>query len=162
MNYNDVLRRLRFALSLTDAVVIDMFARSGHVVTPETLAAFLMKEGQAGFIACPGDWLEGFLDTLIVDRRGPRTAAPAAAADEAEAPPTELTHNEILKKVRIALDLKEDDVVAAIERGDGKVTRPHLRALFRNPGHKNYRACDEELLHAFLNGLTRSMRNKRE
>ncbi len=161
MNYNDVLRRLRFALDLEDAVVIDMFARSGHEIGPDALAALLMKEGHVGFVACSSELLQAFLDTLILDRRGPRSAA-TAPADGEEASPTELTYNEILKKVRIALDLKEDDVLAAITRGDGKVTRPHLRALFRNPSHKNFRACDEELLHAFLNGLTRTMRNKRE
>jgi uncharacterized protein YehS (DUF1456 family) len=178
MNDNDVLRRLRFALDLDDAKVIDMFARAGDPVTPDELTALLMKDGQHGFVPCPSGRLERFLDTLILDRRGPRTspvAAPKVAsavspvegaegADEgveAETPPT-LTTNEILKKLRIALDLKEEDILATIALGDGEVSRPHLRSIFRNAGHKNYRACDDELLHAFLNGLTRKLRNKRE
>ncbi|MES2643655.1 MAG: DUF1456 family protein [Myxococcota bacterium] len=172
MNDNDVLRRLRFALDLDDQKVIDMFARAGDPVTPDELTALLMKDGQHGFVPCPSGRLERFLDTLILDRRGPRTSPVAAAKggaaegaesveEGAEAPPT-LTTNEILKKLRIALDLKEEDILATIALGDGEVSRPHLRSIFRNAGHKNYRVCDDELLHAFLNGLTRKLRNKRE
>ncbi|MDP2306053.1 MAG: DUF1456 family protein [Pseudomonadota bacterium] len=158
MNYNDVLRRLRFLLDLDDALVIEMFARAGDTVTPDELTAFLLKDGQPGFVALPSDRLERFLDTLILDRRGPRTSPDRG--DSSASTPTPLTHNDVLKKLRIALDLKEEDVLAAIEQGDGTVTRPHLRCLFRNAGHKHYRECDDELLHAFLNGLTRKARKR--
>ena len=38
------------------------------------------------------------------------------------------------------------------------VARPELSALFRQPGHKNYRACGDQLLRAFLKGLTLRVR----
>lgn len=171
MNDNDVLRRLRFALDLDDAHVLDMFARAGDPVTADELTALLMKEGHQGFVPSPPGRLARFLDTLIVDRRGPRTSAPVADTTapeaEAEAPVAgtaglSLTRNEILKKIRVALDLKEDDLVELVGLGGDTVTRAHLREIFRKPGHKHYRECEEELLHAFLNGLTRKLRNKRE
>ncbi|MEQ1504410.1 MAG: DUF1456 family protein [Myxococcota bacterium] len=152
MIHNDVLRRLRYALDLDDAQAIRLFALSGVELDPTRLAAILAREGADGFESCTDRELGGFLDGLVLDRRGPRD--PSAPAPR----PTALDNNQILKKLRIALKLEERDMIAILNRGGMSVTPSELGALFRNPGHKHYRACGDQLLRKFLDGLTHRLR----
>lgn len=64
-----------------------------------------------------------------------------------------LTNNDILKKLRVALQLKDEDIVDILRLADFEVTKSELGALFRNPDHPNYRECGDQLLRNFLNGL---------
>jgi len=64
-----------------------------------------------------------------------------------------LTNNDILKKLRVALELKDDDVVKILKLSDFELTKSELNALYRNPTHPNYKECGDQLLRNFLNGL---------
>ena len=64
-----------------------------------------------------------------------------------------LTNNDILKKLRVALELKDDDVVKILKLADFELTKSELNALYRNPTHPNYKECGDQLLRNFLNGL---------
>jgi uncharacterized protein YehS (DUF1456 family) len=64
-----------------------------------------------------------------------------------------LTNNDILKKLRVALELKDDDVVKILKLSDFEITKSELNALYRNPTHPNYKECGDQLLRNFLNGL---------
>ena len=64
-----------------------------------------------------------------------------------------LTNNDILKKIRIALELKDDDIVEILKLSDFEVTKSELGALFRKEDHPNYKECGDQLLRNFLNGL---------
>jgi uncharacterized protein YehS (DUF1456 family) len=64
-----------------------------------------------------------------------------------------LTNNDILKKLRVALELKDDDVIKILSLVDYKITKGEISALYRNPEHENYRECGDQLLRNFLNGL---------
>jgi uncharacterized protein YehS (DUF1456 family) len=65
-----------------------------------------------------------------------------------------LSNNEILKKLRIALELKEDDMLAVFKRAEFTVTKAELGAFFRKEGHRNYRKCPEQVLKKFIKGLS--------
>jgi uncharacterized protein YehS (DUF1456 family) len=69
-----------------------------------------------------------------------------------------MTNNLVLKKLRVAFELKEDDMLAVLHDAGFEVSRPELSALFRAPTHKNYRACGDQLLRNFLKGLTARVR----
>ncbi|MBN1523167.1 MAG: DUF1456 family protein, partial [Spirochaetales bacterium] len=99
--------------------------------------------------ACPNAALEHFLDGLIIARRGRKDTAPGALP--AKDP---LDNNIILKKIRIALELKEDDMLAVFRLGNMEVTKPELSAIFRRKGHKHYKDCGDQMLRNFLKGLT--------
>jgi uncharacterized protein YehS (DUF1456 family) len=64
-----------------------------------------------------------------------------------------VTNNTVLKKLRVAFELKEDDMHAILQSVDFPVSKPELNALFRKAGHSNYRACGDQLLRNFLKGL---------
>jgi uncharacterized protein YehS (DUF1456 family) len=73
-----------------------------------------------------------------------------------------LTNNDILKKLRIALELRNEDIVEICELVDFKITISELTALFRNESHPNYKPCGDQLLRNFLNGLIIYKRGKQE
>ncbi|MGB3946638.1 MAG: DUF1456 family protein [Bacteroidia bacterium] len=64
-----------------------------------------------------------------------------------------LTNNDILKKLRVALQLKDEDVVKILKLSDFEITKSELNALYRNPTHPNYKECGDQLLRNFLDGL---------
>jgi uncharacterized protein YehS (DUF1456 family) len=151
---NDILRRLRYALSLNDQAMAEIFALAGAPLESGELESMLRKEDETGFAECPDRRLGHFLDGLIIYRRGkregPEPAAPRSAA--------RLTNNLVLKKIRIALELKEEDMLAALKAGGMETSKSELGALFRNEGHRNYKACGDQLLRYFLKGLTLRLR----
>lgn len=93
-----------------------------------------------------------FLNGLIIFRRGKDESRPVPAVD------ARLTNNIILKKLRVAFELKDTDMADIFQRADFWVSKPEISALFRNPDHKNYRDCGDQLLRYFLKGLTSRIR----
>ncbi|MCF2442417.1 DUF1456 family protein [Dyadobacter sp. CY345] len=69
-----------------------------------------------------------------------------------------MTNNDILKKLRVALHLRNDEIIQILALVDFKVTASELGALFRKEGHENYKPCGDQLLRNFLNGLIIHMR----
>jgi len=114
--------------------------------TREQVSNWLKKEDDAEYEACNDVQLAVFLNNLIDDRRGKK---------EGVKPPLEkhLTNNNILRKLKIALDLKDDDVLALLELAEFKVSKHELSALFRKKGHKHYRVCKDQILRNFLKGM---------
>src|SRR5512143_2047804 len=72
-----------------------------------------------------------------------------------------MTNNDILKKLRIALELKDTDIIDILKLADFEITKSELSALFRNPDHRNYKECGDQILRNFLNGLIIRNRGKR-
>lgn len=64
-----------------------------------------------------------------------------------------MTNNDILKKLRVALKLTNDDIVEILELVDFKVSKSELGALFRREDHPKYVECGDQILRNFLNGL---------
>lgn len=150
MTHNDVLRRFRYALDIGNATMLEIFRLSNHDMDLATLLDLLKKEGEAGYRECSPELLGLFLDGLITLRRGARQPATGAAPR----PEPELTNNDILKKIRIALELKEDDLIAIMKLADVSISKAELNALFRARGQKNYKKCGDQFLRQFLQGLT--------
>jgi len=73
-----------------------------------------------------------------------------------------MTNNDILKKLRVALQLKDDDIVRILALVDFKVTTTELGAIFRKEDHPNYMECGDQLLRNFLNGLIIHLRGPME
>lgn len=155
MTNNDILRRIRYALELTDSQMAGAFAHGGATVSNKDVIAYMAKESDDDAVYCPDALLSQFLDGLIIGRRGPRKEGSPAAAP----PSDELTNNAVFKKLRIALSMQETEVLAAMAAGGQKLSKGELSALFRNPTHKHYRSCGDQILRNFLNGLTRLRRS---
>ena len=88
-----------------------------------------------------------FLNGLVTYKRGKDDSRPPQ--------PLELpvTNNTVLKKVRVAFELKDDDIIALLQRTGLRVSKTELSAFFRRPDHRNYRECGDQLLRYLLKGL---------
>lgn len=153
MIHNDVLRSLRYMLDISDAKMAEITRINGFDVSDADIASYLKKDEEEGFVRCPDEVIAHFLDGLVVFKRG---------RDESRPPlPVELpvTNNIILKKLRVAFELKEDDLHAILKAADFSVSKPELSALFRKVGNSNYRPCGDQLLRNFLKGLTLRVRD---
>ncbi len=73
-----------------------------------------------------------------------------------------MNNNDILKKLRIALDLKDTDIMEILKLADFEISKTELNAIFRKEGHRNYKVCGDQLLRRFLNGLILKKRGARE
>lgn len=149
---NDVLRSVRYMLDLSDARVVKLIQSAGLDADLDTVRAYLKKDEEEGYLACDDEVLAHFLDGLIYHLRGKDESRPAL--------PIELpvTNNMVLKKLRVAFELKEEDLHEILQSVDFPVSKPELSALFRKFGHNNYRTCGDQLLRNFLKGLTQRVR----
>ena len=64
-----------------------------------------------------------------------------------------MTNNDILKKLRVALKLRDDEVIHILKLVDFNLSKSELSALYRKEDHPNYKECGDQLLRNFLNGL---------
>ncbi len=152
MNNNDILRGLRHALGISNAECLELFSLNPHSVAamaPKQLSAKFLKQDDEGFSALSDAELTAFLDGLIAKRRGLRDGAPPPKIER-------LSRNEILKKIRIALELKEQDMLATLAAGDSRLSKSELSAFFRKPAHKHYRPVGNQIMRAFIRGLNRT------
>jgi uncharacterized protein YehS (DUF1456 family) len=159
---NDVLRRLRYALDITDLKVIEIFKLAGQEIGKAELEAMLKKEDEDGYAECGDEVLDRFLEGLVVSRRGRREggdpARPPAVGGRGPASGARLSNNDILKRLRIALQLKDEDLIGIMSLAGVQLSKPELTALFRKAGHPNFRPCGDQFLRNFLVGLTAKYR----
>jgi hypothetical protein len=73
-----------------------------------------------------------------------------------------MTNNDILKKLRVALMLRDDQIVEILELVDFRITKSELGAFFRAEDHENYMECGDQVLRNFLNGLVIHLRGTKE
>ena len=152
---NDVLRRVRYALELNDQTMIKIFALSDVEISRDELLNLLKKDNQEGYIELDNKRMDAFLKGLITYRRGKLETQPG----QPPKPVVPLTNNGILKKLRIALNFKEDDMLNTLKLADLELSKGELSAFFRQKGHKNYRECGDQVIRNFLQGLTIHFRN---
>jgi uncharacterized protein YehS (DUF1456 family) len=152
MNNNDILRRIRYSLTLTDEQMSNAFSHGGLTADAAQVRAWMGKEEEEDAQTCTDSVLGDFLDGLIIANRGPRKpGSPAPIREEI------LTNNAILKKLRIALTLQEDGMLSTLTAGGQPLSRGELSALFRKPNHKHYRECGDQVLRNFLKGLVETL-----
>ncbi len=151
---NDVLRSIRYMLDLSDGRVIEIIRLSDptFAIEPAELRAMLGKEDDEGFVECSDRVLAHFLDGLVFHRRGRDDTQPARPVEK------RITNNLVLKKLRVAFELKDVDMHQVFAAAGFPLTKPELTALFRQAGHKHYRPCGDQILRNFLKGLTLRLR----
>ena len=146
MTNNDVLRRLRYIFDLSDAKMIAIFALAGLTVKRGHIIAWTLKDDDPAFEVCNDRMLATFLNGLIVEKRGKKDGPQAK-------PEQKLNNNLILMKLKIALQLQSEDIIAILEQAEFSLSASELGAFLRRPGHRNYRECKDQVLRNFLKGL---------
>ncbi|OMP30400.1 DUF1456 family protein [Mangrovimonas sp. DI 80] len=69
-----------------------------------------------------------------------------------------MTNNDIFKKLRVALKLRDEEIVKILELVDFRISKSELGAFFRKEDHPKYMECGDQILRNFLNGLIIHMR----
>jgi uncharacterized protein YehS (DUF1456 family) len=150
MTNNDLLRRLRYALDLNGVTMAEIFSLAGFEIGPAEVLLFLKKDDERGFVACDDTVMGLFLDGLITYKRGPQEQKPGTVQ------PTgmPLNNNLILRKLRIALELSDEEMIGILKQADVNISKSELSAMFRSVGHRNYKQCGDQFLRNFIRGLT--------
>ncbi|MDB5103695.1 MAG: hypothetical protein JWP91_1384 [Fibrobacteres bacterium] len=146
MTNNDILRRVRFIFDFNDSAMMELFGLAGPEVTREQVSAWMKRDDNPDFRELDAAGLAAFLNGLIIKRRG-RKDGPAPE------PETSLNNNVIFRKLKIALDFKDDDILAVMKDAGFPIGKHELSALFRKAEHKNFRKCQDQMLRNFLRGL---------
>ena len=153
MTNNDILRRIRYIFDFDDSKMIAVFGCADHEVSREQISDWLKKEDDPAYQNCSDTQLAIFLNGLINDKRGKKEGVQ-------HEPEKRLTNNMIFKKLKIALNLKAEDVLEILGQVGFPLSKHELSAFFRKPGHKHYRECKDQVLRNFLQGLQLKYREK--
>lgn len=146
MTNNDIMRRLRYLFDYNDQEMIAIFGLAEYEVAKEDIIEWLKKEEDPLFKEISDTELAIFLNGLIIEKRGRRDGP----LPEPEDP---LSNNMIFQKLRIALKLTSEDIIALFASIDKEISKHELSAFFRNPNHRSYRHCMDQYLRNFLNAL---------
>lgn len=147
MTHNDILRSVRYLLDVGDARLGEIIRLGGGTISPDQLVAFLKKEDDPGYLECDHPTMAAFLSGLIIYKRGQDESRPPLPIE------VPVTNNTILKRLRVAFELKDSDIIALIERCGLRVSKAELGAFFRRPDHRNYRDCGDQFLRNLLRGM---------
>ena len=146
MTNNDILRRLRYVFDFNDNAMIKLFAEADCKVSREQISDWLKKDDDENYKACNDVTLATFLNGFINSKRGKREGSQPE-------PEKKLNNNIIFRKLKIALNMKDDDVLEVLKLANFRLSKHELSAFFRKPGHKHYRECKDQVLRNFLQGL---------
>jgi uncharacterized protein YehS (DUF1456 family) len=146
MTNNDILRRLRFTFDFSDSKMIELFEKAGYRATRAEISDWLKKDDDPAHQPLADPELAMFLNGLIEEKRGKKEGAKPIIEFQ-------LNNNTIFRKLKIALSLKDDDILAILELVDMRISSHELSAFFRNPTQKQYRPCQDQILRNFLHGL---------
>ena len=143
---NDILRRIRYTFDFSDSKMIAIFGLASHDVTRAQISDWLKKEDDPAFQGCNDTLLAIFLNGLINDKRGKKEGPQPK-------PEKYLTNNMILRKLKIALNLKDNDLLDILNLAKSPISKHELSAFFRRTNHLHYRECKDQILRNFLKGL---------
>ena len=146
MTNNDVLRRLRYSFDFSDSKMIAIYSLADLQVTRAQISDWLKKDDDPAYQECSDTQLAIFLNGLINDKRGKKEGAQPELEQQ-------LTNNIILRKLKIALDLKAEDILKILELANMRMSKHELSAFFRKREHKHYRECKDQVLRNFLKGV---------
>lgn len=146
MNNNYVFRYLRGVLSEGEADMVKIFASAEAQVSEEAVQAWGANKYASNFKKMTDPHMAAFLNGLINHLRGKKDGAQPA-------PQRSLNNNLVLTKLKIAFDLKAEDLQQVFELAGQPMNKHDLNALFRKPNNKHYRSCKDETLTYFLEGI---------
>lgn len=153
---NDVLRSLRYMLDISENDLVKLANLGGFEVPLMDIQDFLRNEDDPAYLECGDRVLAHILDGLVFHRRGKDESRPPLPIE------LPLTNNLVLKKLRVAFELREEDVLAILEDVGFRMGRAEVSAFFRRTNHQNYRECGDQVLRNFLKGLTLRIRKRNE
>ena len=135
--------------------MITVFAQADLSVTRSQVSNWLKKDDDPEQQQCDDRILACYLNGLINEMRGKKEGPQPEPEDK-------LNNNIIFKKLKIALNLKAEDILRIMGLVDFTISKHELSAFFRKKGHKHYRECQEQILRNFLHCIQIEYRKEAE
>ena len=146
MTNNDILRSIRYSFDFSDSKMTTLFGLADYQVTREQISNWLKKDDDPAYQKFDDTQLAIFLNGLINDKRGKKEGAQPELEEH-------LTNNIIFMKLKIALNLKAEDILEIMGLVNFRLSKHELSSFFRRPEHKHYRECKDQILRNFLKGV---------
>jgi len=126
--------------------MIDIFALANEEVTRAQVCNWLKKEDDPSVVELYDQELAIFLTGFIIENRGKK---------EGEEPKAEksLNNNIIFRKLKIALNYKDEVILEILADRGINISKHELSAFFRHPDQPQYRPCKDQVIRNFLHGL---------
>jgi uncharacterized protein YehS (DUF1456 family) len=126
--------------------MIAIFSSAGLTVTREQVSQWLKKDNDEDFVSCQDIELASFLNGFINEKRGKKEGPPTT-------PEKRLTNNIVLTKLKIALNLKAEELIELLATVDFRLNKPELSAFSRRIDHQHYRECKDQVLRNLLQAI---------
>ncbi len=151
---NEPIRAIRYAFAMKNNEVRELVAAGGGDLSQPDALAILKKEDDEGFLEAAPELVHQFLDGLILKKRGP-SDRPAPKIDTSK-----ISNNMILRKIRIAFEMRDTDVLATLRKTGFNMSKAELGAMSRRKGHPQYMECGDQFLRNFFRGFVIEHRKK--
>jgi len=146
MSNNDILRRIRYTFDLNDTKMIDIFGLADINVTRAQISDWLKKDDDPAFQELSDEQMSTFLNGFIIEMRGKKEGPKPV-------PEKILNNNIVSTRLKIALNLKDEDILEIFNLVDMRLSKHELSAFFRSPNQSQYRPCKDQFLRNFLQGM---------
>ena len=146
MTNNDILRQIRYAFEYSDDEMMALFADAGLPATRSQVCDWLKKEEEDSYVKMEDKELATFLNGFINEKRGKKEGPPMRPEDN-------LNNNIVFRKLKIALNLDDVEILSILDLANMRVSKHELSAFFRKPTQRQYRKCNDQFLRNFLYGM---------
>jgi uncharacterized protein YehS (DUF1456 family) len=146
MRNNDVIKSIRYILDLSETEIAEILKLAGYNPTRSEVN-YIFNDNDGEGPDSTHEMTAYFLDGLIYHLRGKSDKHPPQPIQ------VPVTNNMVLKKLRVAFKLKEEDIHRILKKTGFKISSPELSALFRRKDQKNFRPAGDQVLRYFLKGL---------
>lgn len=146
MTNNDIIRQLRYTFDYNDDKMMALFASAGLETNRAQVCDWLKKEEDDSYVKIEDKELAAFLNGFINEKRGKKEGPQMRPEDR-------LNNNIIFRKLKIALNLTDTDILAILDLANMRVSKHELSSFFRKPTQRQYRKCNDQFLRNFLYGL---------
>jgi len=145
MRPSDVIKSIKEDLNLNRHQIKHIYELEDFAITQDRIDSILKNRSKKNSANASYEELGVFLDGLISFKRG-KSSAP-------QAQDVVLDNNLILKKLRVALNLKDEELAIIFELADFNISKSAIKDMFRAYDNPKYKECDNKTLKAFLEGL---------
>jgi uncharacterized protein YehS (DUF1456 family) len=153
MRHDDVIKSIRYTLNISDAEIAEIVKLGGYRPSREEISVIFEDDEDAEEKEdVSHEMMAHFLDGLIYHKRGKSDKHPPRPIT------IPVTNNTVLKKLRVAFKLREEQIQKILKKAGFSVSSSELNALFRDKKHRNFVPCGDQLLRYFLKGLAMTYR----
>lgn len=151
MQNNHILRRLRYTFDYDDNKMMEIFANGAYPATRAEVSAWLKKEDDPEVKELYDKDLAPFLNGFVIEHRGKRDGPQPK-------PEKSLNNNLIFRKIKIALNLRDTDIIEIFKLVRMNISKHEISAFLRKPEQRQYRVCHDQFLRNLLHGLQKKHR----